>query len=129
DLHAGLAEVVKYGAIRDERFFSWLESRAEALNARVPDALMEAVHTSVDHKAEVVAADEREAGERALLNFDHPFGHALETATGYARYRHGEAVAIGMVLATRLSEILGKVRVGTAERLMNLLEQLKLPTT
>lgn len=128
DLHAGLAEVVKYGAIRDEHFFSWLESRAGPLNARMPDALMEAVHTSVAHKAEVVAADEREAGERALLNFGHTFGHALETATGYSRYRHGEAVAIGMVLATRLSELLGKVRAGTAARLIHLLEQLKLPT-
>jgi 3-dehydroquinate synthase len=128
DYRAGLAEVVKYGAIRDERFFSWLESRAEPLNARMPDALLEAVHASVQHKAEVVAADEREAGERALLNFGHTFGHALETATGYARYRHGEAVAIGMVLATRLSELLGKVRVGTSERLVHLLERLKLPT-
>jgi 3-dehydroquinate synthase len=128
DYRAGLAEVVKYGAIRDERFFSWLESRAEALNARMPDALLEAVHASVGHKAEVVAADEREAGERALLNFGHTFGHALETATGYARYRHGEAVAIGMVLAARLSELLGKLRVGTSERLVHLLERLELPT-
>src|SRR5699024_10588514 len=110
DYRAGLAEVVKYGAIRDERFFGWLETCSEALNARVPDALLEAVHTSVRHKAEVVAADEREAGERALLNFGHTFGHALETETGYRRYRHGEAVAIGMVLATRLSELLGKLR-------------------
>jgi 3-dehydroquinate synthase len=128
DYRAGLAEVVKYGAIRDERFFSWLESRAQALNARMPDVLLEAVHASVGHKAEVVAADEREAGERALLNFGHTFGHALETATGYERYRHGEAVAIGMVLATRLSELLGKLRVGTSERLVHLLEHLDLPT-
>ncbi|RFF26940.1 MULTISPECIES: 3-dehydroquinate synthase [unclassified Wenzhouxiangella] len=129
DYRAGLAEVVKYGAIRDERFFSWLESRAEPLNARMPDALLEAVHASVTHKAEVVAADEREAGERALLNFGHTFGHALETATGYARYRHGEAVAIGMVLGARLSELLGKLRLGTSERLVHLLEHLGLPTT
>jgi 3-dehydroquinate synthase len=127
DYRAGLAEVVKYGAIRDERFFSWLESRAEALNARMPDALLEAVHISVGHKAEVVAADEREAGQRALLNFGHTFGHALETATAYERYRHGEAVAIGMVLAARLSELLGRLRVGTSERLVHLLEHLGLP--
>lgn len=127
DYRAGLAEVVKYGAIRDERFFSWLESRAEALNARMPDALLEAVHVSVGHKAEVVAADEREAGQRALLNFGHTFGHALETATAYERYRHGEAVAIGMVLAARLSELLGRLRVGTSERLVHLLERLGLP--
>lgn len=128
DYRAGLAEVVKYGAIRDERFFSWLESRAEPLKARVPDVMIEAVHASVSHKAEVVAADEREAGERALLNFGHTFGHALETETGYTRYRHGEAVAIGMVLATRLSEVLGKLRVGTTERIVHLLEHLDLPT-
>ena len=128
DYRAGLAEVVKYGAIRDERFFSWLESRAEALECRMPDALLEAVHASVSHKAEVVAADEREAGERALLNFGHTFGHALETATGYTRYRHGEAVAVGMVLAMRLSELLGKLRVGATQRLVHLLEHLKLPT-
>jgi 3-dehydroquinate synthase len=128
DYRAGLAEVVKYGAIRDERFFSWLESRSGALKSRMPDALLEAVHASVTHKAEVVAADEREAGERALLNFGHTFGHALETETAYSRYRHGEAVAIGMVLATRLSELLGKLRVGTSERLVHLLENLGLPT-
>ncbi|WP_376694790.1 3-dehydroquinate synthase [Wenzhouxiangella sp. EGI_FJ10305] len=129
DYRAGMAEVVKYGAIRDERFFSWLESRAEPLSRRMPDALLEAVHASVTHKAEVVAADEREAGERALLNFGHTFGHALETATGYTRYRHGEAVAIGMVLGARLSELLGKLRVGTSERLVHLLDRLGLPTT
>jgi len=129
DYRAGLAEVVKYGAIRDERFFSWLESRADALKARMPDALIEAVHSSVGHKAEVVAADERESGERALLNFGHTFGHALETITGYQRYRHGEAVAIGMVIAARLSELLGRLRVGHSERLVHLLERLELPVT
>lgn len=129
DYRAGLAEVVKYGAIRDERFLSWLESRAEALAARMPDVALEAVHASVRHKAEVVAADERESGDRALLNFGHTFGHALETITGYERYRHGEAVAIGMVLATRQSELLGKLRAGTSERLVHLLERLHLPVT
>jgi 3-dehydroquinate synthase len=129
DYHAGLAEVVKYGAIRDEGFFSWLESRADALNARMPEALMDAVQASVRHKAEIVAADEREAGVRALLNLGHTFGHALETATGYERYRHGEAVAIGMVLAARLSELLGRLRTGATERVVHLLERLKLPVS
>jgi 3-dehydroquinate synthase len=128
DYRAGLAEVVKYGAIRDVGFLSWLEQEAEALNARLPDALMEAVFRSVANKAEVVAADEREAGQRAFLNFGHTFGHALETATDYQRFRHGEAVAIGMCLAARLSELLAMAPVGTADRLIALLRRLGLPT-
>lgn len=128
DYRAGLAEVVKYGAIRDPGFFAWLEANTEALAARVPQTLTEAVYQSVRNKAEVVSADEREAGQRALLNFGHTFGHALETATDYRAYRHGEAVAIGMALATRLSEILGRVEVGTSERMNQLLDRLGLPT-
>ena len=128
EYRAGLAEVVKYGAIRDGGFFAWLEQEADALAARLPDALMEAVHRSVSNKAEVVAADEREAGQRALLNFGHTFGHALETATGYRRYRHGEAVAIGMSLAARLSELLSLTIPGVAERLDKLLGRLGLET-
>lgn len=128
DYRAGLAEVVKYGAIRDEAFFAWLEQQADALSARLPEALSEAIERSVVNKAEVVAADEREAGERALLNFGHTFGHALETATGYQRFRHGEAVAIGMSLAARLSELLGLAPTGTAERLDGLLQRLGLET-
>lgn len=126
---AGLAEVVKYGAIRDEHFLAWLEGHVAPLNARMPDTLIEAVYSSVRHKAEVVAADELEAGERALLNFGHTFGHALESLTGYARYQHGEAVAIGMVLAARMSEELGMLDVGQTDRLIALLAALKLPTT
>lgn len=129
DYRAGLAEVVKYGAIRDETFFAWLEQQAGALAARLPDALMEAIERSVQNKAEVVAADEREAGERALLNFGHTFGHALETATGYQRYRHGEAVAIGMSMASRMSELLSLAPTGTAERMDHLLQRLGLDTT
>lgn len=127
DYRAGLAEVVKYGAIRDRHFFAWLEANAEALSSRLPDALLEAVYRSVRIKAEIVAADEREAGERAILNFGHTFGHALETATDYRTYRHGEAVAIGMGVATRLSELLGMVPAGTHEQLVTLLEKLGLP--
>lgn len=128
DYRAGLAEVVKYGAIRDPGLFAWLEANAEGLNSRLPQTLMEAVFQSVRNKAEVVAADEHESGLRALLNFGHTFGHALETVTAYEVWRHGEAVAIGMVLATRLSEILGRVEVGTCDRLTDLLKRLKLPT-
>jgi len=127
DYRAGLAEVVKYGAIRDPEFFAWLEAHVDALNGREADTLIEAVYQSVRNKAEVVAADEREAGQRALLNFGHTFGHALETAPAYREYRHGEAVAIGMVLATRLSERLGICETGTAERMINLLQKLELP--
>ncbi len=128
DYRAGLAEVVKYGAIRDSGFFAWLEAHAEGLNARIPQTLEEAVFQSVRNKAEVVAADEKESGQRALLNFGHTFGHALETATSYEVWRHGEAVAIGMVLATRLSEFLGRVEAGTCDRLVDLLRRLHLPT-
>lgn len=128
EYRAGLAEVVKYGAIRDPAFFAWLEQAADALAKRLPDALMEAVRRSVANKAEVVAADEREAGERALLNFGHTFGHALETATGYRSYRHGEAVAIGMSLAARLSEMRSLAPPGTAMRLEALLQHLGLET-
>lgn len=128
DYRAGLAEIVKYGAIRDGDFFVWLEQEADALARRFPDALMEAVCRSVGNKAEVVAADEREAGERALLNFGHTFGHALETATDYRLYRHGEAVAIGMSLAARLSELLSLAPPGTGQRLDQLLQRLGLET-
>ncbi len=128
DFRAGLAEVVKYGAIRDPDFLAWMEQEADALSARLPEALMQAIYRSAKNKAEVVAADEREAGQRALLNFGHTFGHALETATDYQRYRHGEAVSIGMCLAARLSEILGMAPLGVADRLKGLLDRLDLPT-
>ena len=129
DYRAGLAEVVKYGAIRDPAFFTWLESHAADLNRREPAILAQTVARSVAHKAEVVMADEREAGERALLNFGHTFGHALETATAYERYRHGEAVAIGMALAARLSVTTRGLDAKAADRLVRLLETLGLPVT
>ena len=103
EVTAGLAEVVKYGAIRDAAFFDWLERNMRALRERDDDALAHAIHESCRVKAEIVAADERETGERALLNFGHTFGHAIETATGYGTWLHGEAVGTGMVLASRLS--------------------------
>jgi 3-dehydroquinate synthase len=128
EYRAGLAEVVKYGAIRDADFFAWIEAHAEALAARDPEALVEAVARSVAHKAAVVAADEREAGERALLNFGHTFGHALEAAGGYRELLHGEAVAVGMLQAARLSAALGMSDQAAAERLAALLSRLGLAT-
>jgi 3-dehydroquinate synthase len=103
ELRAGLAEVIKHGAIADAVFFAWLEKNVPALDARDPDALAFAIRRSCEIKAAVVAADEREHGTRALLNFGHTFGHAIETALGYGEWLHGEAVAAGMVMAARLS--------------------------
>jgi 3-dehydroquinate synthase len=108
ELRAGLAEVVKYGLIRDPAFFMWLEEHADDLLARDPAVLTHAIRRSCEIKAEVVAVDERELGLRAILNLGHTFGHAIETATGYGTWLHGEAVAAGMVLAADLSQRLGR---------------------
>jgi 3-dehydroquinate synthase len=129
ELRAGCAEVVKYGALGDVDFFAWLEDNVPALLARDPAALAYAIATSCRHKAAIVARDETEQGERALLNFGHTFAHALETASGYGVLLHGEAVAIGMVLAARLSTQLGRAPAADAERLAALLARLGLPTT
>jgi len=102
ELRAGCAEVVKYGALGDAAFFGWLEDHVDLLLARDPRALADAIAHCCEQKAAIVARDETEQGERALLNFGHSFGHALETATGYGTLLHGEAVAIGMCLAARL---------------------------
>ena len=128
EFNAGLAEVVKYGAIRDAAFFEWLEQEAGAVNARDGQALEYLIHRSVLNKAEIVAEDEKESGVRALLNFGHSFGHALETETAYQRFLHGEAVAIGMVVAAVLSECRKLCPAGTSGRLANLLERYDLPT-
>ena len=127
ELRAGLAEVVKYGAIFDPRFFDWIETHADALLARDADALSEAVLRSCKHKIKVVVKDETERGPRALLNFGHTFAHAIETETGYGTLLHGEAVAIGMVLAARLSAELGRAPLLDAARLAGLLAHLGLP--
>lgn len=124
---AGLAEVVKYGAIRDAALFDWLEQAADDVLARDPAALEYLIYRSVTNKAEIVAEDEREAGSRALLNFGHSFGHALESETAYQRYLHGEAVATGMVVAARLSEDRGLCAAGTADRIAGLLTRFGLP--
>jgi 3-dehydroquinate synthase len=124
---AGLAEVIKYGAIRDANFFDWLEDALPRIVARDADALVHAVTESCRIKAAIVTADEREAGERALLNFGHTFGHAIEAGTGYGEWLHGEAVAAGMVLAGELSERLGQVGGADVLRLRGMLERCALP--
>ncbi len=128
EYRAGLAEVVKYGAIADAPFLAWLETHADALAARDPEALAIAIETSCRSKAAIVARDEHEHGDRALLNFGHTFGHALETVAGYGSLLHGEAVAIGMLLAARLSHRLGRAPASDGIRLAALLTRLGLPT-
>jgi 3-dehydroquinate synthase len=105
ELRAGLAEVIKYGAIVDTDFFAWLEGNMDALLARDAVALSYAINRSCEIKAAVVAEDEREAGRRAILNFGHTFGHAIEHCQGYGEWLHGEAVAAGMIMAAKLSDI------------------------
>ncbi|KAF1696650.1 3-dehydroquinate synthase [Pseudoxanthomonas koreensis] len=135
ELRAGLAEVIKYGAIRDPLFFDWLEDRREALLAGDDDALAEAIARSCGHKAGIVERDPLEKGERALLNLGHTFGHAIEAEQGYAggdaatgALNHGEAVAVGMVLAARLSAQLGMAPEADTGRLRALLDAFGLPT-
>lgn len=127
EFRAGLAEVVKYGAIRDPEFFQWLESNSAAITRHETQALDFLIDRSVTNKAEIVAADEKEAGVRALLNFGHSFGHALEAETAYSKFLHGEAVAIGMVIASALSESRGLSKAGITRRLCALLEDFGLP--
>jgi len=129
ELRAGLAEVIKYGIIADAGFFSWLESNIDGLIDRDPACLVHAVKRSCEIKAEVVADDERERDRRAILNFGHTFGHAIEAVTDYERYRHGEAVAAGMVMAMDLSVSLGRSRAPDAERVRRLVERAGLPVT
>jgi 3-dehydroquinate synthase len=132
ELRAGLAEVIKYGAIRDARFFDWLAAQRQSLLAGEPAALAEAIARSCQHKAEIVERDPLERGERALLNLGHTFGHAIETEQGYGgtgndNLNHGEAVAVGMVLAARLSADLGRASAEDTDRLAALLQAFELP--
>lgn len=120
ELKAGLAEVIKYGLIRDPEFFEALESRIDALVARDQEALIWAIQRSCANKAEVVAADEKEAGERALLNLGHTFGHAIETGLGYGEWLHGEAVAAGTIIASKLSLNLGWITLEDHERVVSI---------
>jgi 3-dehydroquinate synthase len=127
ELSAGLAEVIKYGLIRDPEFFDWLEQNMTRLLAKESEALAYAIERSCQNKAEVVALDEREDGARALLNFGHTFGHAIEAGTGYGSWLHGEAVAAGMVLAARLSQEMGHLDDADVARVVDLLRRARLP--
>ena len=126
-LSAGLAEVIKYGLINDAEFFAWLEQNMSNLEAREPQALGFAIERSCRDKAAVVAADERETGQRALLNLGHSFGHAIETGVGYGAWLHGEAVAAGMCMAARLSRRMGWLSAEEERRIVALIHNAGLP--
>ena len=127
-LSAGIAEVIKYGLIRDMDFTKWLEENMQKLLNRDPEALAYAIEVSCRCKAEIVAADEKEGGIRALLNLGHTFGHAIETSSGYGNWLHGEAVATGMLMAADLSMRIGNLTQKDVERVDNLLDMAMLPT-
>jgi 3-dehydroquinate synthase len=127
ELSAGLAEVIKYGPIADAAFLDWIEAHIDDLRARDPAALAHAVRRSCEIKAAVVAADEREADLRAILNFGHTFGHAIEAGLGYGQWLHGEAVGCGMVMAADLSSRLGLVPSDFVQRLSRLCARAGLP--
>ena len=127
ELSAGLAEIIKYGLIRDLLFLSWLETNMDKLLARDPAALAYAIHRSCLNKAEVVAADEHESGNRALLNLGHTFGHAIENGMGYGVWLHGEAVGTGMIMAAELSQRLGWLSAADVARAKTLILKARLP--
>jgi 3-dehydroquinate synthase len=129
ELCAGLAEVIKYGLIRDPALFDWLEANMGPLLAREDEALAHAIERSCQNKAEVVAADEREGGQRALLNLGHTFGHAIETGVGYGEWLHGEAVAAGICMAADLSQRLGWLDDTSVARVRGAVESARLPTS
>ena len=128
EFSAGLAEVIKYGIIRDKEFYDWLEENIESIMQRDNDALEYAIERSCINKAEVVAEDERESGIRAILNLGHTFGHAIETALNYKGWLHGEAVGCGMLMAADLSNRLGLINESVVERIALILERTNLPT-
>jgi 3-dehydroquinate synthase len=125
---AGLAEVVKHGIIFDQRLFDFAVANAASLLAGKPESLEHVVTRSVEIKREVVQQDERESGIRAILNFGHTVGHAIESLTGYSQFRHGEAIAIGMVVEARISELIGHGEPGLAKAVSSALSGLHLPT-
>jgi 3-dehydroquinate synthase len=129
EYRSGMAEVVKYGVILDADFFAYLENNIAGLAARDTGVLERVVARSCRLKADVVERDEREeTGQRAVLNYGHTFCHAIETCSGYSRYLHGEAVAIGMICASRLAELLGRISAEVTSRQQHLLNRLGLPT-
>ena len=125
---SGMAEVVKYGLIRDADFFEWQERNVDALMARDGATVVKAIERSCVNKAEVVALDEKEGGVRATLNLGHTFGHAIETGIGYGEWLHGEAVSVGMVMAADMSERLDWIDESVARRTLDLLKKFDLPT-
>jgi 3-dehydroquinate synthase len=127
EMSAGLAEIIKYGPIADMVFLDWIEAHIDALMARDPQALVHAVQRSCEIKAWVVGQDERESGLRAILNFGHTFGHAIEAGLGFGEWLHGEAVGCGMVMAAQLSHRLGYIDVALVERLTALIARAGLP--
>lgn len=127
ELSAGMAEVIKYGLIRDAEFFDWLETHIEQLMALEESAISEAIYRSCQNKADVVARDEHETGERALLNLGHTFGHAIENAMGYGVWLHGEAVAAGTMMAADLSQRMGWLSAAEVARIHALLIKARLP--
>ena len=128
ELCAGIAEIIKYGLISNVDFFVWLEQNMQALLDRDKKALTYAIEISCQSKADIVAADERESGKRALLNLGHTFGHAIENGLGYGEWLHGEAVAAGMCMASVMSNRMGWMNDEETSRCINLIEQAKLPT-
>lgn len=127
ELRAGLAEVIKYGLICDREFFAWIEAHTDALLAGEPSALARVIKRSCEIKAAIVGQDEREHGDRALLNLGHTFGHAIESVTGYTRWLHGEAVGAGLVMAARMSQASGLLSAQDLERVGALVGRLGLP--
>lgn len=127
EFSAGMAEVIKYGLIRDAEFFGWLEVHIEQLMALEESAISEAIYRSCQNKADVVARDEHETGERALLNLGHTFGHAIENAMGYGVWLHGEAVAAGTMMAADLSQHMGWLNAAEVARIRALLTKARLP--
>jgi len=129
ELRAGLAEVIKYGLIADAGFLDWIDANLEAILRLDATALAHSIRRSCEIKAEIVAEDEREHGRRALLNLGHTFGHAIETATGYGEWLHGEAVGVGMLLAADVSHRMGWLGASDVARLRRLLQRAGLPAT
>jgi len=126
-LSAGIAEIIKYGYINDMEFIDWIDENMDKLLARDPEALAYAIFHSCEHKAKIVAADEKEAGQRALLNLGHTFGHAIETGMGYGKWLHGEAISAGMVMAAELSKAHGWISGDDVNSIRALLIKAKLP--
>lgn len=127
-LSAGIAEIIKYGLLGDSEFFDWLETNMDPLMGRDNDALVYAIERSCQNKADVVAADERESGKRALLNLGHTFGHAIEASAGYGKWLHGEAVGTGMLMAADLSMRMGWLDKAAVHRIEDIIDRAALPT-